>query len=65
MSALPAELHWLVWDVDSNPIEVEADADSVLARVLESGRLSDVRCVIEMYGLDRIHRFSCTVGTRA
>jgi hypothetical protein len=37
MSALPVELHWLFWDVDPKAIDVEVDADSVLARVLESG----------------------------
>jgi hypothetical protein len=62
MSALPVELHWLFWDVDPKAIDVEVDADSVLARVLESGRLADVRRVIEMYGLERIHRFFRTVG---
>jgi hypothetical protein len=50
------------WDADPNAIDLEADADSVLARVLESGRLSDVRRVIEMYGLDRIHCVFRTVG---
>jgi hypothetical protein len=62
MSSLPSELHWLFWDVDPNAIDVEAGADTVLARVLERGRLVDVRSVIGIYGLERIHRFFRTVG---
>jgi hypothetical protein len=62
MCTLPVELRWLFWDVDPNLINVETDADSVLARVLESGRLVDVRRVIALYGLERIHRFFRTVG---
>lgn len=59
---LPPSLRWLFWDLDVASIDPEAHADAVLARVLEAGRLEDVRLVIDLYGLDRIHRFFREVG---
>lgn len=54
---LPAELRWLFWDVAADDIEPTRDADFVLARVLELGRLADVRWAVGFYGLHRIHTF--------
>src|SRR5262245_34599063 len=59
---LPEELRWVFWDLDFDTLEVEADADSILARVLEHGRLSDVRIVLKLYGEERIHQFFRSVG---
>jgi hypothetical protein len=54
---LPASLRWLFWDVDFDAIDPAAQADAVLARVLENGRLEDVRVLLSLYGTDRILRF--------
>ncbi|MBI4955400.1 MAG: hypothetical protein HY908_25480 [Myxococcales bacterium] len=53
----PEDLGWVLWDLDVAELDLEAHADSILARVLEHGRLCDVRSVLEIYGPDRIHRF--------
>jgi hypothetical protein len=50
-------MRWIFWDVDFDTIDVDAHAHGVMARVLERGRLEDVRWLIEVYGLDRIHAF--------
>lgn len=57
MSAIPASSRWIFWDVDPDAIELERDANGVLARVLERGCLADVTWLIQTYGLDRIHGF--------
>jgi hypothetical protein len=57
MAAVPASLRWIFWDVDFDALEVHDDADAILARVLENGRLEDVRVVLALYGAERIHRF--------
>jgi hypothetical protein len=54
---VPAEHRWLFWDVDPEIIEWERDRRYVLARVLERGRLADVRWAVGVYGLDGIHEF--------
>lgn len=55
-------MHCLFWDVDPDALDVDKDEVYILARVLERGRLSDVRWVMETYGLNRIHRFFRDVG---
>lgn len=50
-------MKWIFWDVDFDQIDVESHAHGVMARVLERGCLEDVRWLIEVYGLDRIHDF--------
>lgn len=50
-------MSWIFWDVDVEQIDVVEHADGVLARVLERGRLQDVKWVIGRYGMERIHRF--------
>ena len=57
MLAIPASSRWIFWDVDPEAIDVERDANGVLARVLERGCLDDVTWLIQTYGLDRIHAF--------
>ncbi len=54
---VPAEQRWLFWELDVAELDVEAHADQILARVLEQGRLIDVRWLIATYGYDRIHTF--------
>jgi len=57
MHPIPVEQRWLFWDVDLNTVEPERDAAFILGRVLERGRLFDVRWAIRRYGLERIHTF--------
>jgi hypothetical protein len=59
---LPASIHWLFWEVDPAQLDLQRDARHILPRVLEKGRLEDVRWLIEVYGLDGIHDFLATVG---
>jgi hypothetical protein len=49
---VPAERAWLLWDVDLAELEVGRDARYVTSRVLEHGRLADVRWLVAQYGLD-------------
>lgn len=62
MTGLPDTVRWLFWDVDPADVDLEAHADFVLPRVLEKGRLVDVRWAIATYGLERIHAFFRDVG---
>ena len=57
MKTLPERLRWVLWDVDVDAIDPVAQADAVLARVLENGRLEDVRALLGFYGDERVHRF--------
>lgn len=54
---VPAAHAWLFWEVDPNAIDLRRDARYVLGRVLERGRLQDVRWVISLYGLDAVRDF--------
>lgn len=54
---MPEGLRWLFWEVDFDALETDRDADFVIPRVLEFGRLAEVRWAVGHYGLDRIHRF--------
>ena len=53
----PRRMKSLFWNVAFERLDVERDADFILSRILERGRLTDVRWALERYGLDRIHRF--------
>lgn len=55
-------MRWLFWDVDFDALDGETQADAILARVLEEGRLEDVRALLDLYGRDRIHTFFRDVG---
>jgi hypothetical protein len=54
---LPRDLQWLFPEHDCARLDPERDARAILARVLEHGRMEDVRWCVRHYGLDRIHRF--------
>jgi hypothetical protein len=58
----PRSLRPLFWEVDFASVDVRRHADFILARVLESGRLDDVRWLVATYGMKRIHRFFKDVG---
>ena len=57
VAPLPQSMRWLFWDVDFDTLDPERDADTILARVLEAGRLQNVRELLAQYGEARIHRF--------
>ncbi len=63
MVHVPRRMKWIFWDVDFDAIDVDRHADGVMARVLERGCLEDVRWLMEVYGLDRIHAFFRDVGS--
>ena len=54
---VPKALAYLFPEHDVSEIDFDRDARLVLARVLEHGRLEDVRWCVHQYGLPRIHRF--------
>ena len=55
--AIPLEHAWLFWDVDPAAIDLARDRRYVLGRVLEKGRLTDVRWAVAQYGLDGVREF--------
>lgn len=55
--AVPKEHVWLFWDVDPSAIDLERDRRYVLSRVLERGRLADLRWLVGVYGLEGIQDF--------
>jgi Family of unknown function (DUF6922) len=54
---LAGELKLLFWDVDFEALDVERDAEFILPRVLEQGRLTDIIWLVHRYGFERIHQF--------
>ncbi|HEY4157202.1 MAG TPA: hypothetical protein VGM29_03860 [Polyangiaceae bacterium] len=57
MMSIPAEHVWLFWDVNPNAIVLERDRRYVLGRVLERGRMADVRWAVSEYGFDGVREF--------
>jgi hypothetical protein len=55
-------MRWLFWESSFDELEVERDATYVLARVLEHGRLEEVRWAFAAYGIERIRSFFEDVG---
>ena len=55
--SLPESMRWLFWDVDFDSLDPEGQADAVMPRVLEHGRLADVRALLDVYGIERVHDF--------
>ena len=53
----PEETQWLFWDVEVAQLDVQEHADYILSRVLERGRIDDVRWALRFYGEGRIHSF--------
>lgn len=56
-SRVPRSMAWLFPETTPARLDPERDARLVIARVVERGRLADVRWCMRRYGLDRIHRF--------
>lgn len=48
--------------MDPAALDVDGDETTILARVLEQGRLVDVHWALDTYGEERIHRFFRDVG---
>ena len=59
---LPHRLRWLFPELDLESLDAERDAHSILPRILERGRMVDVRWAIGRYGMERIHRFFREAG---
>jgi hypothetical protein len=55
--SVPVEHEWLFWDVDPGAIDLARDRRYVLGRVLERGRMADVRWVVSEYGTEGVHEF--------
>jgi hypothetical protein len=53
--APPAEIERTLWDLDPAKLDVDADAESIIPRVLEHGGLAELKVLVELYGLERIH----------
>ena len=51
---VPEAQRWLFWEADLARLDADEHADYVLARVLERGRLEDVRWAASHYGVERI-----------
>lgn len=62
MAKVPKAHRWVFWDVDAAALETRRDADYIVPRVLERGRLVEVRWLIATYGMEGIHRFLRDVG---
>jgi hypothetical protein len=62
MARLPTKLRWLFWEMDFPKLDTERDADFILGRILEFGRMADVRWAIKHYGMQEIHRFFRDTG---
>lgn len=56
-AAVPRSLAWLFPEVELRALSAVRDGPFILARVLERGRLRDVRWAMDRFGLAGIHRF--------
>lgn len=54
---LPVDLHWLFWELDRESLDQRLHSRQIIARVLERGRMSDVRWLVQTYGLAEIRAF--------
>lgn len=50
-------MRWLFWNLDWAKLDVEAHRDAILGRVLERGKLVDVKWAVKQYGGDAIRDF--------
>jgi hypothetical protein len=50
-------MRWLFWDVDFDSLDPDTQTNAILPRVLENGRLQDVRDLLAIYDKERIHAF--------
>lgn len=62
VAKVPKRFHWVFWDVDPRALDTSKSADYIIPRILEFGRLVEVRWLIGTYGMDGIHRFLRDVG---
>ncbi len=62
MATLPGRMATLFWDTSLTRIDLERDANYVMARVLEFGGIKDVHWLQKRYGLERIHHFLATAA---
>ena len=54
MDSLPTTLHQYFWDYDVSTLDVQKHAFLIMKRVLDRGKTSDVRWVVQTYGNDAI-----------
>lgn len=59
---IPEGQRWLFWDLDPTELDLAKHANYIIPRVLEKGRLVDVRWLLSCYGASRIHQFLAEVG---
>lgn len=59
---LPPDMRWLFPEIDTLRLDLDTQADGILARVLEQGGTADVQWAIRKYGRPRIHQFFREVG---
>jgi hypothetical protein len=50
-------MHWLFWDVAPSSVDLARHQRFVIARVLEKGRLADVRWLLLQYGEQSLLEF--------
>ncbi|HSN86037.1 MAG TPA: hypothetical protein VL025_04730 [Thermoanaerobaculia bacterium] len=62
MAKVPKRFRWVFWDVDTGALDTASGRDYIIPRVLELGRLEEVRWLIGTYGMDGIHQFLREVG---
>jgi hypothetical protein len=62
MAKVPERYRWVFWDVEAEALDTATSGDYIIPRVLEFGRLEEVRWLIGTYGMEGIHRFLRDVG---
>lgn len=55
-------MHWLFWETNPELVDLDRDANYVIARIAEFGRMTDVDWMRATYGDERIHDFFRHVG---
>jgi len=48
-------MRWLFWDVVPEALNLEEHMRFIVLRILEKGRLRDVRWLLGVYGEERVH----------
>ena len=62
MATLPKQFHWVFWDVEPDGLDTAIARDYIIPRILEFGRMAEVRWLIGTYGMEGIHAFLRDVG---
>ena len=60
---VPREMKWLFWNQDFQRLDVQRDADAIIATIVEFGRHRDVQWMLRTYGRERVHAFFREVGS--